>query len=355
MKVRQTALAALVLLTIAVSAGFATTGTAAPKPPQPPARSVYVISTSNANVVRIDPTTLQVVETIELAGGFFGNIAVAGGRLYYTNYDAPGGAVIGRYDLSTAVDNPVYISQATYAPILRTAAALPDVLFVGEAAQSPSNIQKWSVPSAKGRKPSLLAKTEHGPLGGNLGDFAISADGSKVWSADGAMGAFLELSSSDLRLTGRSFPAVAYPNSIDTVVAGGKEWIVGATYSPYETSVHLYDAANPASRVDYGANGTSSVPGGVGLSPDASKIYRVVDGFDGSAARIETLSAGTGAVLGSVPVNMTPNLFYEGMAVDRVTGNVFVTLTDSVGVFDSGGALVRVIPNVAGAQQVVIG
>lgn len=354
MKVRQTVLAALVLLTIALSAVFATTGTAAPKPPQPPARSVYVISTSNANVVRIDPTTLQVAETIELAGGFVGSIAVAGGRLFYSNYDAPWGAVIGRYDLSTAADNPSYISQATYSPILRTSPALPDVLFIGEAAQSPSHIQKWSVPSAKGRKPSLLARTEHGPLGGNLGDFAISADGSKVWSADGAMGAFLELSSSDLSLTGRSFTAVAYPTSIDTVLAGGKEWIVGGTDSVYDTSVHLYDAANPASRVDYGANGTSWVKGAVVLSPDASKIYRVVNDYSG-AARIETLSAATGAVLASVPVNLSPNVFYEGMAVDRVTGNVFVTLADSVGVLDPGGALVRVIPNVAGAQQVVIG
>ena len=147
---------------------------------------------------------------------------------------------------------------------------------------------------------------------------------------------------------------MAYPTSIDAVVAGGKEWIVGGTDSVYDTSVHLYDAANPASRVDYGANGTSWVKGAVVLSPDASRIYRVVNDYSG-AARIETLSAATGAVLASVPVNLSPDVFYEGMAVDRITGNVFVTLADSVGVLDPGGALVRVIPNVAGAQQVVIG
>ena len=58
-------------------------------------------------------------------------------------------------------------------------------------------------------------------MGSNLGDFQISDDGSKIWSACGYPYDFLELSTSDLRLTGRVLPAEPYPNSVDSVAVGG--------------------------------------------------------------------------------------------------------------------------------------
>ena len=343
----------LVLLA-AVLAAVAATGASAAKPPPPATSAVYVVSTTTGGVVKIDPATLQVTETIQLGAPYVSSIAIAGTYLYYSAYPgATSYATIGRYNLSTRQNEPAYINQQFYSPVLRTSPRVPGVLFVGEAGLSPAGIQKWSLPTGRGKKPSLLARTEHGPMGSNLGDYQISDDGTKIWSACGAPYDFLELNTSDLRLSGRIFPAEPYPTSVDSVSVGGTEYLLGGTDSVYGNSIYLYRASDPGSGVHYGSGATTGVDGAVALSPDASKIYRLVTDVYGQNASVETLSAATGIVLATTPVPISPS-FVEGIHVHRTSGRVFVALENAVGVLDPDGTLLQTIPNVAGAGQVLI-
>jgi YVTN family beta-propeller protein len=358
------ALAAVVAAVAAAVASVAVSGASAakppPPPPPPPTPGVYVVSTTAGSVVKIDPATLQVTETIQLGVPYLSSIAIAGDNLYYSAYSSTFSsyATIGRYNLTTKQNEPAYISQQFYAPVLRTSPALPGVLFVGEAGLSPANIQKWSLPAMVKKPkrqdpPSLLARTEHGPMGSNLGDYQISADGTKIWSACGAPYEFVELNTSDLRLSGRVFPAVPYPNSIDSVSVGGTEYLLGGTDSTYDASIHLYNASDPGSGVHYATGATTGEGGAVALSPDASKIYHLVTDVYGENASIQTLSAATGELLATTPVQMSV-YFWESIHVDPVSGRVFVALNNSVGVLNPDGTLLQTIPNVPAAGQVLI-
>jgi YVTN family beta-propeller protein len=357
-------LAAVVAAVAATVATVAVSGASAAKPPPPPPPptppGVYVVSTTAGTVVKIDPATLQVTETIQLGVPYVSSIAIASDNLYYSAYSSLSSsyATIGRYNLTTKQNEPAYISQQFYAPVLRSSPALPNVLFVGEAGLSPANIQKWSVPAMAKKPsrqvpPSLLARTEHGPMGSNLGDYQISADGTKVWSACGYPYDFVELNTSDLRLSGRTFPAEPYPTSVDSVTVGGTEYLLGGTNSIYGRSIHLYEASDPGSGVHYATGSTTGKAGAVALSPDASKIYRLVTDVYGGNASVETLSAATGELLATTPVT-TSNYFYEGIDVDPVSGRVFVAMNDSVGVLNPDGTLLQSIPNVTATGQVLI-
>ncbi len=164
---------------------------------------------------------------------------------------------------------------------------------------------------------------------------------------------FVELNTSDLRLSGRRFPAVPYPHSVDSVSAGGTEYLLGGTNSTYDASIHLYKANDPASGVHYGSDGTTIRYGSAALSPDGSRIYRVVGDADEEGASIQTLSAATGEVLATTPVPVS-DYFNEGIDADPATGSVFVALANAVGVVGPRGRLLKTIPNVAGAGQILI-
>jgi YVTN family beta-propeller protein len=343
---------------VAAVAGTITTATASgastAKPPPPPPASVYVVSTTAGSVVKINPATLQVTETIQLGAPYLSSVAISGDYLYYTSYPgASSYATIGRYSLSTKRDEPAYIDQQFYSPVLRASPKLQNVLFIGEAGLSPADIQKWSVPTARGKRPSLLARTEHGPMGSNLGDYQISGDGTKIWSACGAPYEFVELNTSDLRLSGRIFPAVPYPTSVDSVTVAGAEYLLGGSNSVYDTSLHLYAAGDPGSGVHYAGGGTTSLAGAVALSPTASTLYHVVTDVFGQNGSVETLSAATGEVLATTAVPISP-YFWEGLHVDPVSGRVFVALDDAVGILSPSGSLLETIPNIPGAGQVLI-
>lgn len=313
-------------------------------------RGVYVVSATTGGVVKIDPETRQVTETIELDAAYLSTIDVAGEYLYYASWDGTSRSSIGRYNLATDENEPAFIVEEFYAALLRSSPAQPGVLFVGEQGLSPANIQKWSVPS-DGEVPTLLARTEHGPMGSNLQDFEISDDGAKIWSACGAPYEFLELNTSDLRLSGRIYPAEAYPNAVDAVDTGDTEYLLGGSDS-LDASIHFYDTKDPRSEAHYAAAERTDVAGSVVLSPDASKIYRVVPAEDRVSAVIETLAADTGDVLATAPVRLSEYVA-DGIQTDPASGTVFVSLADGVGVLDPEGTALETIP-VAGAGQIVI-
>ncbi len=129
-------------------------------------RGVYVVSGTTGSVIKIDPETRRVTETIQLGASYLSTIAVAGEYLYYASSDGSSSYLsVGRYNLFTQENEPTYMEQQFNGAALRVSPTDPEILFVGETGLSPANIQKWSVP-AGGDDPSLLAQTEHGPMGG---------------------------------------------------------------------------------------------------------------------------------------------------------------------------------------------
>jgi hypothetical protein len=319
----------------------------------PGSRGVYVVSATTGDVVKVDPETREVSETIRLGAAYLSSIAIAGEYLYYSTFSPESSwSSIGRYNLSTGENEATFIDHEFHWAFLRASPTDPEVLFVGERGLSSASIQKWGVP-ASGEVPSLLTETEPaGPLGGDLQDFEISDDGATIWSAAANPQDFLELSTSDLRLTGRRFPVEYWPNSVDWVSVGGTEYLLGGTNSYSEPSIHLYRTNDPASAQHYGLTDAGThIAGAVALAPDATKIYRMV-GEEGADGSIETLSTDMGALLAAAPVRLS-EYFYDSIQTDPATGIVFVSLEDGVGVLDPDGTLVETVP-IPGPGQIVI-
>ena len=194
-------------------------------------------------------------------------------------------------------------------------------------------------------------------MGSNLQDFEISDDGTRIWSASGAPYEFVELNTSDLALSGRIFPAVPYPTSVDSVSADGTEYLLGGTNSD-TGSTHVFQTAGDMNAWTIGADATPlTEPGSVAVSPDASKVYRVIpvpndavpDTID---ATLETLSIDPGPALTTNHVQLS-KYFLDAIQADPATGNVYVSLQDGIGVFDPDGTLIETVP-VAGPGQIVI-
>jgi hypothetical protein len=316
----------------------------------PGASAVYVVSATTGDVVEIDPGTLE-AETIALGHADLQSIAVAGEYLYYASSSTSSRSGVGRYNLVTGENERTYIAEDFYAPALRTSPTEPDALFVGEQYLSPGNIQKWIVPEDD-QAPRLLVRTEHTLLGSDLRDFEVSADGTRVWTTRGSPYEFLELRAADLRATGRTFPAIPYPESVDAVSVGDREYLVGGI-STDDQSIHLYEVTDPAAEPARFGGGSSDMFGSVALSPDATTVYRTLRARNDLSGSIQVFSAATGDMLVANPLRLSDS-FLEGIQTDPASGRVFVSLENEVGVLDPDGTLIETVP-VAGAGQIVIG
>jgi hypothetical protein len=315
----------------------------------PGSSAVYVVSATTGDVVRIDPGTLE-AETIALGYADLQTIAVAGDYLYYASSSTSSRSGVGRYNLVTGENEPAYIVEDFYAPALRAAPTEPEVLFVGEQYLSPGNIQKWSVPTDD-QPPSLLVRTEHTLLGSDLRDFEVSADGTRVWTTRGSPYEFLELRASDLRPSGRTFPAIPYPESVDAARVDGREYVLGGV-STDDQSIYLYNVTEPAAEPARFGGGSSDMFGSVALSADATTVYRILRARSDLNGSIQVFSAATGDMLVSNPMRLSDS-FLEGIQADPASGRVFVSLENGVGVLDPNGTLIETVP-VAGAGQIVI-
>lgn len=308
------------------------------------AAKVYVIAKSAGSVVEINANTLAIEKTINLGVSLLNSIAIVGDTLWYSWGDQWG--FIGRYNLTTGV-NETKVLSSIYEGLLRASPAQPGVLYVGEQGQSPADIQKFDISVDP---PVLLAKNSD--VGGSLGDFKISADGSKIWSACGAPYYIAETRTSDMQLSGTTFDTGAYPTAVDRTTVNGSEVLVGGTNSIYDTDIHVFLASNPSNPVSY-ETGLWSQSGNVAISPDAAMIYSVhTDDYLGATGTFVTVSRLTGFISKvSISANTT---FNSGIGVDSLSGRVFVATLDSVSVFDALGHYVGTIPSVAGASTILV-
>jgi hypothetical protein len=303
---------------------------------------VYVIAKSTGSVLRINANTLAIEKTITLGVTLLNSIVVIGDTLWYSWGDQWGS--IGRYNLTTDVNETQVISSIYYG-LLRAAPGQTGILYVGEQGQSPADIQKFDI---SGNTPVLLKTIDD--AGSNLGDFKISADGTKIWSASGAPYNIVEIRTSDMVLSGTTFNTGAYPVAVDRITVNGIELLVGGTASWYDTDLHVFQASNPAITTSYETS--YDIPsGGVAFSKNATKVYSVNNPKSGGSELV-TLFGPTGAIF-RTPLT-TSATFNSGIGVDYLSGRVFVAALDSVSVFDTSGNLVGTIPSVAGASTVLV-
>lgn len=318
-----------------------------------PAANVYVIAKSIGSVIRINANTLAVEKTINLGVSLLNSIVVIGDKLWYSWGDQEG--YIGCYNLTTDQNDTKVIGyninniDIYTGSILRSAPAQPGILYVGAQNVSPANIQKIDISV---NPPVLLARTEHGPMGSNLGDFKVSADGSKIWSACGSPYYIVEIRTSDMLLSGTTFDTGAYPTAVDRTTVNGTEILVGgiASYSSTEKDIYVFQASNPAIADSY-TTGSYSDRGNIAISKNASLIYSVHPKTT-SDSELVTVSRPSGAIK-RVPIT-TSTTFNSGIGVDYLSGRVFVATSNSVSVFDGSGSLVGIISSIAGASTILV-
>lgn len=307
---------------------------------------VFVIAKSTGTVLRINANTLEIEKTITLGVSSVSSIAVVGDMLWYS-WSGPFGN-LGRYNLTTDVNEPQVISN-TFNGLLRTSPAQPGVLYLGDQDVSPANILKIDISV---NPPVVLAQTAHGPMGSNLGDFKVSADGTKIWSASGSPYNIVEIRTSDMVLSGTTFPTGAYPTAVDHTTVNGIEVLVGGTDSTYDKDVHVFQASDPSITDSY-ETGIWSQRGNVAISKNATKVYSVhTKDYNGSSGELVTVFRPSGLVVRKTIT--TGTTFNSGIGVDYLSGRVFVATLDSVSVFDTSGNLVGTIPSVAGASTVLV-
>jgi hypothetical protein len=317
-----------------------------------PASKVYVIAKSLGSVMRINANTLAVEKTINLGVSSLNSIAVIDDMLWYCWGDQ-GAGYIGRYNLTTDVNETKVIGYTinsidVYAgSLLRTTPTQPGILYVGAQDVSPANIQKIDISV---NPPVLLARTEHGPMGSNLGDFKISEDGTKIWSASGSPYSIVEIRTSDLVLSGTTFDTGPYPTAVDRTTVNGSEVVVGGIDDSNGNDIFVFKASDPSIMESY-QTGTDSLRGDIAVNASATRIYAVHTKSD-STSELVTVASPTGVV--NRTNITTSSTFNSGIGVDNLTGRVFVATLNSVGVFDSGGNAIGNISSIAGASTILV-
>ena len=298
----------------------------------PASSFMYVAATNLGAILKIDTATLATVATYDVGGPLGQSVALQGNRLYYATAGSQW-STIGMYDMSTGANNRAYLNSPVsfYSPILRTSPALPGKLFVGAGGLSPFNIQSWDVASAT---PVKLAQTQHLEAGSNLKDFEFSTDGTRLWTASGAPYQIVEFRTSDLLLSGKSYPTGPYPVAVAHVGTGGSE-VIGAGAAS-NTNSYMFQATNPAATVSFPIGG-GSVDRGVAFSLDGTKVFAAVTNTKRELVTIDRVTgATTRANLSSTAAEA--NGFDTGdLGVDPGTGRVFATLQNSVVVFNPDG------------------
>jgi len=130
------------------------------------------------------------------------------------------------------------LNQMVYCPLIKTDAKGRS-LYIGYRGVSPTSIYKLDV--TKNDKPVFIAEDEHGELGSNLRDFAISPTRNEIYVASGYPYGIQVVNSDNLRLIS-VLHTDAYPGSVD-VSSDGKE-IYGTATSPYNNFLYKFDAQN---------------------------------------------------------------------------------------------------------------
>ncbi|MFG3138962.1 YncE family protein [Streptomyces sp. NPDC048211] len=204
--------------------------------------------------------------------------ALAGGKLWF-GYGSAGAGQIGSLDL-TGAEPVVNLGQETdgtwyAAPTLASTPGAPGVLAAGIEGRSPVELATYDVASGTATR-TASTRTD----GSNLGDLALTPDGTQVVVASGAPYKHQAYRTSDLT-PADAYTSNAYPNAVDiapdgTVAAGIFGW--------YDPDVYVYKqgatTTTPVRTYEFPNTGDNSGsdtldPAGLAWAPDTSRLFAV--------------------------------------------------------------------------------
>lgn len=235
--------------------------------------TLYVALVNGDAVSAISTSTLT--ETARYATGAStcpATVAVTGGKVWFGYGCGGASGNIGVIDPAAVDPAPlVTLGKSSgwyYAPGLQSSAAKPGMLVAGEFGISPATLRVLDVSSG-----DVVVVASNQP-GSNLGDFALSPDGSHVVTASGSPYEHPSFSTTDLSADG-VYSSTDYPNAVamvgDLVAAG-----VNGIYAD-DIYIHHADGGNVRS-YEIGGSGNSNGglhTAGLAFNADGSVLYAV--------------------------------------------------------------------------------
>ncbi|MGH3427033.1 MAG: YncE family protein [Mycobacteriales bacterium] len=230
--------------------------------------TLYVARCGANEIDEIDTTTLTKSGSFTAAVGGTCDLALAGGRLWYSN--AAGAQALGHL-VSVSVDSShaeIDSGLNLYGMIFATTPVHPDWLVVGESGLNAPPVLLEDVSN-----PASVTQLGETPGVDNVNDVAATPDGSTLLLADPSD---WHVSSYALPSMEKStvYPTDAYPNSVAVSPSGGQ--IAGGSDSTLSTDVWVFNTGNTTSqaRTDFGS-AENLLPRGLAFSPDGTEVYAV--------------------------------------------------------------------------------
>jgi hypothetical protein len=232
-------------------------------------RYLYVAAQSAGYVARVDLAASRPSAHVFVSGlrgprwlGF------AAGRLWIgTAPEATGGSTV------VSVDPPSRrrrtfggrFSGAEFA----SSPAAPDELWMAEAEVEPAPVHRYDISTRALRQKA----SNPGPWPGNLGEMALSADGSRLESAAALEGPLRELCSQTLKPDGITYPSHAFPSAVATSASGLLATALDEYNSP-DLALYRVGARRPFWTA---TTGQGVQKDGLALSADGRRLYTAVD------------------------------------------------------------------------------
>ncbi|MFF3316647.1 Ig-like domain repeat protein [Streptomyces sp. NPDC003035] len=310
---------------------------------------VYATVSGNDTIVSVNTETPSEVVSYALGADMPGDLALAGGKLWFAYADAQ----IGSLDVSGA-EPVVALAQAggiDWHPaavlLLGSDPSAPNVLAIGDRDSSPSTLGVYDVTTGT---PELKV-SKRGEYG-SLQELDVTPDGQNVITSSGSPYYHPAFSTTDLSEATR-YNSNTYPNSVAIAPDGT---IAGGTFSWYDPDVHVFKPgmAEPVRTYDFPNTGSSSGAdtldaGALAWAPDSSKLFavsnntagvrtlRVYDGPTKSAPTITVKAPATanraqpltvsGTVTASVPLPAGTPLTVTRYDVEAPQGKALGTKT----------------------------
>lgn len=227
--------------------------------------TLYVARCGANEIDEIDTATLTKTGSFTAAVGGTCDLALAGGRLWYSNStDAQFGHLVSvSLDSShTEIDTGINMYQMIFA----TTPAHPNWLVVSSIDEGPVKIYLEDVTD-----PSNVTQASVSSSIDGVADFAITPDGSTLLAAaDGVQ----EYSLPGL-VAGTTYTTDNGPNSV-AIAPTGTKYAAGAQ-APYSTDVFAFTpgTTTATAKTDFNDPNTWLKPRGLAFSPDGSQIFAI--------------------------------------------------------------------------------
>jgi hypothetical protein len=196
---------------------------------------LYCAVAEGPGIAVVNLTSQSLEETWSLTYGASDLAVGRPGRLYVTTWNSL------RRPLIIDTSNGTNVGEISDGRLIREGSILeisPDKesLYIGECLLSPVSLYKYNVTTDN---PTLELEDDHGSLGSNLQDIAISPDGSLVYLACGGPYYIQAINTTDFSSDG-SYYIDAYPSSV--AVSGNGSIILGAKRNPYDFTFQSFDS-----------------------------------------------------------------------------------------------------------------